>query len=360
MGFGAGDRHLAYVLIFLTRAEVGATTFAAYSTGADRIDAVTIRLPQGARRLFLTGWRAYRLWDRYDCIDLSAAFAYHTLQSIFPVLLIVLSTASSILGKEDGLTEQVISWSAQFFPEASLLLIRTTLVKLQTARASAGWFGLGMLLLTSSNAYLTLQRGADRLWGDHSAIPATASPFQQHPLFAVRRFVWQRLKAFGFVGSVGLLLVIDQLTTNLRSMGTQTWRSMFDSHFSWLIQVFLPDPTVLNLLGSLLISVLVALLLLRVLPSGVTPWRPLLPAALLIGVVQLLLNLAVGRSLVSLGTRFQAYGVISGVLVLTLWVWLQGLIFYYGIAWSVVLGRRRSGGDPHLDSADRVAPLARR
>ncbi|MCT0211018.1 MAG: YihY/virulence factor BrkB family protein [Cyanobium sp.] len=327
---------------------------------AGRVDTVPIRLPLAAKRLALTGWRAYRLWDRCDCIDLSAAFAYHTLQSIFPVLLIVLSTASGILGREDGLTEQIISWSAQFFPEASLPLIRTTLLKLQSARASAGWFGLGMLLLTSSNAYLTLQRGADRLWGDHSAIPSVASPIQQQqPWFAVRRFVLQRLKAFGFVGSVGLLLVIDQLTTNLRSMGTQTWRSMFDSHFSWLIQVFLPDPTVLNLVGSLLISVLVALLLLRVLPSGVTPWRPLLPAALLIGVVQLVLNLAVGRSLVSLGTRFQAYGVISGVLVLTLWVWLQGLIFYYGIAWSVVLGRRRSGGDPHLDSADRLAPFAR-
>ncbi|WP_255147149.1 YhjD/YihY/BrkB family envelope integrity protein [Synechococcus sp. ATX 2A4] len=169
----------------------------------------------------------------------------------------------------------------------------------------------------------------------------------------------QRLKAFGLVGSVGVLLVIDQLTTNIRSMGTQTWRTLFDTHFSWLIQVFLPDPTVLNVLGSLLTSVLVAFLLLRVLPSGTIPWRPLLPAALLIGVVQLLLNLAVGRSLVSLGTRFQAYGVISGVLVLTLWVWLQGLIFYYGIAWSVVLGRRGRGGDPHLGLVDQPASLKR-
>ena len=30
-------------------------------------------------------WRAYRLWDREDCVDLSAAFAYHTLQSLFPI-----------------------------------------------------------------------------------------------------------------------------------------------------------------------------------------------------------------------------------------------------------------------------------
>jgi membrane protein len=344
----------------LVHAEACAELMAAYSNKADRVDAVTIRLSQAAKRLVLTGWRAYRLWDRCDCIDLSAAFAYHTLQSIFPVLLIVLSTASGILGREDGLTEQIISWSAQFFPEASLPFIRTTLLRLQTARGSAGWFGVGMMLLTSSNAYLTLQRGADRLWGDPGNAPVITAPVRMDSLRAVRRFALQRLKAFGFVGSVGLLLVIDQLTTNVRSMGTQTWRTLFDTHFSWLIQVFLPDPTVLNVLGSLLSSVLVAFLLLRVLPSVTIPWRPLLPAALLIGVVQLLLNLAVGRSLVSLGTRFQVYGVISGVLVLTLWVWLQGLIFYYGIAWSVVLGRRGSGGDPHLGLADQSAALTRR
>ena len=51
------------------------------------------------------------------------------------------------------------------------------------------------------------------------------------------------------------------------------------------------------------------------------------------------MNLALGSSLIPLGARFQAYGVIGGVLLLTLWVWLVALIFYYGLALSVVLSR---------------------
>jgi membrane protein len=47
--------------------------------------------------------------------------------------------------------------------------------------------------------------------------------------------------------------------------------------------------------------------------------------------------------LLSLGTRFQAYGVIGGVLLLSLWVWLVGLVVYYGTALSVVVSRRRDG-----------------
>ena len=49
------------------------------------------------RRLVRSLWRAYLRWAKCDCVDLSAAFAYYTLQSIFPILLISLSIASTPL-----------------------------------------------------------------------------------------------------------------------------------------------------------------------------------------------------------------------------------------------------------------------
>jgi biotin transport system substrate-specific component len=49
-----------------------------------------------------------------------------------------------------------------------------------------------------------------------------------------------------------------------------------------------------------------------------------------------LLNLMLGRALVVLGLRFQAYGVVGGVLLLTLWVWLVGVIIYYCQCFSLV------------------------
>jgi len=49
------------------------------------------------------------------------------------------------------------------------------------------------------------------------------------------------------------------------------------------------------------------------------------------------LNLAVSKSILSLGVRFQGYGFIGGLLVLTLCVWLLGVILYFGQCWSVVI-----------------------
>ncbi|MFL0736841.1 MAG: YhjD/YihY/BrkB family envelope integrity protein, partial [Prochlorococcus sp.] len=72
-------------------------------------------------------------------------------------------------------------------------------------------------------------------------------------------------------------------------------------------------------------------------PSRRVPLRPLIPGAFLIGTLLTILNLIVSRSILSLGTRYQAYGLIGGVLVLTFWVWMVGVILYFGQCWSVVL-----------------------
>jgi len=90
----------------------------------------------------------------------------------------------------------------------------------------------------------------------------------------------------------------------------------------------------------LTLAVGASLFLLWVLPSRRIRWRPLLPGALLIGISLTFLNFALGRLLVALGVRFQAYGLVGGVLVLSLWVWLVGVILYYGQCLCVVLDRR--------------------
>ena len=94
----------------------------------------------------------------------------------------------------------------------------------------------------------------------------------------------------------------------------------------------------ISLLSNILLLLfLIPLLLQALLPSRKVPLKPLLPGSLLIGIGLTTLNLAVSKSILSLGARFQAYGFIGGFLVLTLWVWLLGVILYFGQCWSVVI-----------------------
>jgi len=280
-------------------------------------------------------WRAYKLWLRLDCVDLSAAFAYHGLQSLFPMVLIAMSLASKLLGRDEGLYERLIDLVSEVLPVSVMPVFSATLSAFLRQGFGAGVLGVVVLVLTASNAYLTLQRGADRLWWNR--------PFGFEGLSwkaLVWRYLQLRLKAFGLVSLFALLIVVDQAFTNMRLLGSSGLRQWALALWPWAEEFQQPVSWGLDLVIALALAIGASLLLLWVLPSRRIPWRPLIPGALLIGGSLTFLNLVLGRVLVTLGVRFQAYGLVGGILVLSLWVWLVGVILYYGQCLCVVLDRR--------------------
>lgn len=287
------------------------------------------------RHLLRPAWSACILWMRADCVDLSAAFAYHSLQSSLPALLIILSLLSRFLGRDQQLLLRIQEQMAQLLPASSMPFFVQTLERFTRQGFGAGLLGVVLLVVSANNIYLTLQRGADRLWWNR--------PFDLPHLpwpRLVRRFLLLRLKAFVLLLFISMLIAFDQLVTNLRFLGFKVLRQWLvdalPQHLHWLVQV----SSGVDVLLSLLISCFASLLILWLLPSRPVPLRPLLLPSLLIGSAVTMLNLLLGRVLVAIGLRFQAYGVVGGVLILTLWIWLLGVILYYGQCLGVVLARR--------------------
>ena len=291
------------------------------------------------RPVFRPLWSAYILWLRADCVDLSAAFAYHTLQSFFPALLIVLSVLSRLLGRNQDLLARLQQQVAQVLPAASMPMFEATMGRFMRQGLGAGLLGLVLLVLNANNIYLTLQRGADRLWWNRP-FGFDGLPWQE----VVRRFVLLRFKAFVLLLLVSVLIVADQLISNLRFFGFKILRqwvlAALPHPFHWLLSV----SSGMDVLISFGIGCLSSLILLWLLPSRPIPVRPLILPSVLVGSALTLLNLLLGRSLVAMGLRFQTYGVVGAVLVLTLWVWLVGVILYYGQCLGVVLASHAEGG----------------
>jgi membrane protein len=257
-------------------------------------------------------WRAYRLWLRHDCVDLSAAFAYHGLQSIFPLCLIALAIASALLGRASALQERVLELIAGVVPAAAVPVVEAGLDRFLQQGVGAGFAGVVILALTASNAYLTLQRGADRLWFHRPWLPAT--PRSRKAL--VGRFLLLRGKALAWVLLVGLFITADQVLLRGRFAALTPLRQ-------WFLSPMLVVPL------SISLAIGASLVLLKTLPSQAIPWRSFLPGAVCLGLSIHLLNLALTTLLPALGVRFQAYGVVGGVLVFTLWIWLIGVLIYY-------------------------------
>jgi membrane protein len=283
-------------------------------------------------------WHSYLLWLRTDCIDLSAAFAYHTLQSFFPALLIGLSLASRWLGRDRDLLEQLLHLLGQIIPISFQPVVEETLTRFLRQGVGAGLLGFLLLAFSANNIYLSLQRGADRLWWNRPLDIESLSARQ-----VVVRFITLRLKALLLLLFVGPLIVLDQWISNFRFLSFSFVRSWIDP----LLPAFLRDGVSvslgLDISMSLVIAILVSLALLWWLPSRRIPLAPLVPAAALAGSGITLLNLLLGRSIFALGLRFQAYGVVGCILLFTLWIWFLGAILYYGHCFAVVSSRRLHG-----------------
>lgn len=299
------------------------------------------------RRLVRLFWLAGRLWLKHDCVDLSAAFAYHSLQSVLPGLLIALSVAARILGNDVGLVDDLIRSGSRWLPAPALASFELVLERFLRQGFGAGIFGVALLLLTASNAYLTLQRGADRIWRRRPA-----SYRRQTFALLFRRYLKLRIKGIGLLMLMGLFIGLDQIISNQRILGSLDLRSALLSWLPLSLQWQRPVNLGLDLISSLLITFAGSQLFLWWLPSRPVAWRRLLPGALLCSVALTGLNLLLGRVLLALGLRFSTYGVVGGVLLLTLWVWLVGVILYYAQCFSVVCTSRPSPARQALPPVD--------
>ncbi|HJN37067.1 MAG TPA: YihY/virulence factor BrkB family protein [Prochlorococcaceae cyanobacterium Fu_MAG_50] len=298
------------------------------------------------RRLWMSGDR----WAQFDCVDLSAAFAYYTLQSIFPLLLLTLAIASWLLGRQQQILNEILQKATQVLPPSVGEMVDTTLASLVSQNFGAGLLGAFFLMVTAGNAYLTLQRGTERIWEDVLPKKILKSVWSAQ----VARFLLNRIEAFVVVSFAGIVIVLDEISANIRMIPIEVWDELSRSMPS--LAGFIGQFPVLQV-GQFIIPFLslsgMALLMQLLLLRRRLPIRPLMPGSLLIGLSLTCLNLVVGKSIISLGSRFQAYGVIGSVIVLTIWIWMVGVVVYFGQCLNVVLTRevicRRGEPNPCSD-----------
>jgi len=297
---------------------------------------------------------AMRLWDVYDCVDLSVAFAYHTLQSFFPLLLIVLAIASSALGQDVvDRVDEVLNILGSVLPHSVIGLVESTLRDLIRQGTGAGLFGLFLLLISATNAYPSLQRGAERLWSSAYHARTSPAPVRRH----IRDFLAARLEAFAVVAALGGLVVGDsgvgqpervqwcelvgqrhgQPTMVSRPRSSRI-RSSQPEQRTGIFAVGAPaDAASPVATGSLASSASRRTVLwVSHSPFSTAPWHE---ACFLWGRV------------------FRPIGVVGGVLILILWVWTLGLAVHFGQCLSVSLVLTGSSLHPARTDSARMLDL---
>jgi membrane protein len=260
-------------------------------------------------------------WLEDQASSISAALAFYCAFSLAPLLIIIVSIASWIVGA-DLAYSYLGSQVTMLFGRQSAQVI---LSAMDSANSEEGiWatmLSAVMLLIGASTVFAALQDALQQIWGGRASLPR-----------GWRAFIRARLLSFGFILAIGFLLLVSlTLTTALAAL-----RGYVTRHFEGVVGLLAGVDFLLSVgLGTGLVA-----LMYRYLPAKRLAWRHVLTGALVTALLFHLGRWGIGLYL-GKATQPTAYGAAASFAALLLWLYYSAQIFLFGAEFTACLGRSR-------------------
>ncbi|MGF1571252.1 MAG: YihY/virulence factor BrkB family protein [Nodosilinea sp.] len=263
-------------------------------------------------------------WQQDECLEMGAALAYYAVFSLFPMILVSLSIVGFLIGPNTVAYNTVLSFAEEALPPDAFPIVETTLMQFHTGSTSASIIGFCILLFAASGFFGALSRSFDKIWHVHPR-----HQFITGMGAIALTFIWRRILSFLLViGATSLIFV-----SLLSNIAIDTLLRLLE-RFNNTISVITIDQVMLlpwlRLGVSFVILNLVVMVLYKTLPSTRVAWKDVWLGALFTAILWVILQQLISNSVISLGSRFRSYGVVSGFMVLMLWIYLTSQIFFLG------------------------------
>jgi len=243
----------------------------------------------------------------------AAALSYYTVFSLPPLLLIVITIASSVYGGE-AISGQVYGQLKGLVGPDSAKFLQDSIAKftLQQRGPVATTIGVATLLFAATTFFVTLQESINDIW--NLKVKTTG--------IGIGAFVKQRFLSFGLILSVALLLLISFVISAVLSAFT-----------GWL-QHLIPEVGIIaiklvDFVLSLGVTTLLFALIYRFLPDAIIRWRDVLVGAFITALL-----FVIGKFLIAFyiakADPGSAFGAAGSAIVLLLWVNYSSLIIFFG------------------------------
>ncbi|MBV8729933.1 MAG: YihY/virulence factor BrkB family protein [Acidobacteriia bacterium] len=259
-------------------------------------------------------------WSDLNAPHLGAALSFYTMFSMAPLLVISISIAGLVFGREAA--QGQILWQIQNLvgPDGAKT-IQTILQN--TSSTSSGVvatvIGLVVLLFGASGVFGELRDSLNAVWGVKT------------PISGIAGFIRYRFFSFTLVLGIGFVLLVSLLLSAALAAAGKYFGS------------FLPVPEfvlqALNLLLSFLGITILFALLYKIVPDFPIAWSDVWIGAavtsLLFSIGKLLIGLYLGKA--SVGS---AYGAAGSLVILMVWIYYSSQIFFLGAEFTRIFSER--------------------
>ncbi|MGA7297065.1 MAG: YihY/virulence factor BrkB family protein [Rhodanobacteraceae bacterium] len=250
-----------------------------------------------------------------NVMSLAASLSFYTLLSFAPLLVLAVWSGSLIgYDAQQTMLDQLARVAGPGARAAAQSVFSSADSNPHLGSVS-GIVGIAVSLVAATTVFAQLQAALNRIWG-----------LRARPGNAVLGWLRRRVLSIGVIASVVFVLIVSLVASSLLGM-------LLSRNGAWW--------DVINQLVSTGVFAILFALLFRYLPDGRLPWQRVLWG----GVVTAIL-FAIGKWLIgfylSSGNVGSAYGAASSLVLLLVWVYYSGAIFFFGAevvqAWAIESG----------------------
>lgn len=256
-------------------------------------------------------------WSEDKAPRLAAALAYYTVFSLAPLLVIAISIAGIVFGR-DAARNQILKEVGGLIGTESVPAIEAMVSGASKGGESiaATIAGVVLLLFGASGVFGQLQDSLNTIW-----------EVKVKPNAGIMRLIRDRFFSFTVVVGTGFLLLVSLIiSAALSALGT---------YFSNLLPGWEIVFQIANMVVSFLVIAFLFALIFKYMPDAVIAWKDVWPGAFVTSflfiVGQILIELYISKS------DFQSsYGIAGSLIVILLWVYYSAQIVLLGAEFTQV------------------------
>jgi membrane protein len=251
-----------------------------------------------------------------NAFKLSASLSYYTIFALGPLIIIIISLAGIVYGKEATQGEFYMQLNDLIGNEAALQLQEIIKNIQQTQASTTGAIvGTIILIIGATGVFTEMQDSINYIWS-----------VKAKPKKSWLKFLINRALSFSLVVGLGFLLLVSLIISALLNLLSDKLDNLFP-HFP--VQLF----QLVNSGITLVVITALFMVIYKVLPDAVISWKDAAIGAVVTAILfmggKYLIGLYMGRA--NLGVT---YGAAASIIIVLSWVYYSALILYFGAEYT--------------------------
>ena len=247
-----------------------------------------------------------------DGMKLGASLSYYTIFSLCPILIIIMSLAGKVFGK-DAVQGRIYHQINGLVGSDAAIQVQEIISNIEKSQHGTGGAIIGFILLIfgATGVFTEIQDSINYIWSVKSK-----------PKKGWLKYLSNRAISFSLLIGIGFVLLVALVINAIMDILNARLVNVFPAYS---VRFFY----ILNLLMILVIISFLFTIIFKVLPDAIIAWKDAIAGAVFTTVLFLLGKFIIGYYLGNSNIGL-TYGTAASIVIILLWVYYSSIILYFG------------------------------